>query len=94
MTEGEDIWDDELPGDEDEEEEEEENVRYAGEGDDSDIPMRQLTLTDNQLAESFIDDLHKKFPGGTPSRFLHLQVKDEDGTWYYKTSGLRGGKLR
>ena len=56
------------------------------------IPMLPLGGPDlqSELREPFIQELHKKFPGGEPADFLATQLEFKDGSWYYKTE--LGGK--
>lgn len=56
--------------------------------DDDDLPMLPLDGANDlqsEMREAFIQELQEKFPGGTPSDFLALQLENKDGSWYYKT---------
>ena len=62
-----------------------ENETYDDPGEE--IPMVPLGGTDlnTEMRESFIKEMHERFPGGTPSDFLTSQLDYRDGAWYYKT---------
>jgi len=50
------------------------------------IPMVPIDNNlQSELREPFIQDLHRKFPGGEPATFLETQLEFKDGAWYYKT---------